>query len=67
MKPFNRRQLLLGGVAAGAAATLCTEPIRRSRAVARQAAIDTYVEAFYDPNDLIQAAVTGDIRMVEEF
>ncbi|MGF1567059.1 MAG: lipase family protein [Nodosilinea sp.] len=64
---FKRRQLLLGGVAAGTALTLGTEFVRRERAEARQAAIDTYASEFYNPDDLIQAAVTGDTRMVEEF
>lgn len=67
MDKFKRRQFLLGGVAAGTAATLGTEYIRRQRAEARQAAIDAYAAEFYDPNDIIQAAVTGDTRMVEEF
>jgi triacylglycerol lipase len=67
MDKFKRRQFLLGGVAAGTAATLGTEYIRRERAAARQAAIDAYAAQFYDPNDIIQAAVTGDTRMVEEF
>lgn len=64
---INRRHLLLGGVAAGSAATLGTESIRRQRAAERQAMIDTYAAQFYNPNDIIQAAVTGDTRMVEEF
>ncbi|MCM1984970.1 lipase family protein [Lyngbya confervoides] len=67
MNKVNRRQFLLGGVAAGTAATLGTEHIRRSRAKARQAAIDAYVAEFYDPDDLIQSSVTEDIRMAEEF
>jgi triacylglycerol lipase len=67
MDNVKRRQFLLGGVAAGTAATLGTEYIRRQRAEARQAAIDAYAAQFYDPNDIIQAAVTGDTRMVEEF
>lgn len=67
MDKFKRRQFLLGGVAAGTAATLGTEHVRRSRAAARQEAIDAYAAAFYDPEDVIQAAVTGDTRMVEEF
>ncbi|MGB5973781.1 MAG: hypothetical protein WBG38_10695 [Nodosilinea sp.] len=67
MDQFKRRQFLLGGVAAGTAATLGTEYIRRDRAEARQAAIDAYAAEFYDPDDIIQAAVTGDTRMVEEF
>jgi predicted lipase len=67
MDKFKRRQFLLGGVAAGTAATLGTEYIRRERAEARQAAIDAYAAQFYDPDDIIQAAVTGDTRMVEEF
>ncbi|PSN19637.1 lipase [filamentous cyanobacterium CCP5] len=67
MDKINRRQFLLGGVTAGTAATLGVEHIRRSRAAARQAAIDAYVAEFYDPDDWIQAAVTGDTRMVEEF
>ncbi|WP_017301507.1 lipase family protein [Nodosilinea nodulosa] len=67
MDTFKRRQFLLGGVAAGTAATLSTEYIRRQRAEARQAAIDAYAAEFYDPDDIIQAAVTGDTRMVEEF
>jgi triacylglycerol lipase len=67
MDKFKRRQFLLGGVAAGTAATLGTEYIRRERAEARQAAIDAYAAQFYDPNDIIQAAVTGDTRMVEDF
>jgi triacylglycerol lipase len=67
MDKFKRRQFLLGGVAAGTAATLGTEYIRRERAEARQATIDAYAAEFYDPNDIIQAAVTGDTRMVEEF
>ncbi|HSM81347.1 MAG TPA: hypothetical protein VLS96_06660 [Nodosilinea sp.] len=66
MDTFKRRQFLLGGVAAGTAATLGTEHIRRDRAQARQAVIDAYAAEFYDPNDIIQAAVTGDTRMVEE-
>ncbi|MBE9140937.1 lipase [Nodosilinea sp. LEGE 07088] len=67
MDKFKRRHFLLGGVAAGTAATLGTEYVRRERAEARQAAIDTYAAEFYDPEDIIQAAVTGDTRMVEEF
>lgn len=67
MDKFKRRHFLLGGVAAGTAATLGTEYIRRQRAEARQAAIDAYAAEFYDPNDIIQAAVTGDTRMVEDF
>jgi triacylglycerol lipase len=67
MNKIKRRQLLLGGVAAGTAATLGTEHIQRSRAAARQAAIDAYVAEFYDPDALIQAAITGDARMMEEF
>lgn len=67
MDKVKRRQFLLGGLAAGTAATLGTEHIRRSRAAEQQAAIDAYVAEFYDPDDLIQAAVTGDTRMVEEF
>ncbi len=67
MNKLKRRQLLLGGVAAGTATTLGTEYLRRERAAARQAAIDSYAAAFYDPDDIIQAAVTGDTRMVEEF
>jgi predicted lipase len=67
MDKFKRRQFLLGGVAAGTAATLGTEYIRRERAEARQAAIDAYAAEFYNPEDIIQAAVTGDTRMVEEF
>jgi triacylglycerol lipase len=67
MDKFKRRQFLLGGVAAGTAATLGTEYIRRERAEARQTAIDAYAAQFYDPDDIIQAAVTGDTRMVEEF
>jgi triacylglycerol lipase len=67
MDKFKRRQFLLGGVAAGTAATLGTEYVRRDRAEARQAAIDAYAAEFYDPEDIIQAAVTGDTRMVEEF
>ncbi|MGD1944300.1 MAG: lipase family protein [Leptolyngbyaceae cyanobacterium] len=67
MDKFKRRQFLLGGVAAGTAATLGTELVQRRRAEARQAAIDAYAAEFYDPEDIIQAAVTGDTRMVEEF
>jgi len=67
MDKFKRRQFLLGGVTAGTAATLGTEFVRRRRAEARQAAIDAYAAEFYDPEDVIQAAVTGDTRMVEEF
>jgi predicted lipase len=67
MDKFKRRHFLLGGVAAGTAATLGTEFVRRHRAEARQAAIDAYAAEFYDPEDVIQAAVTGDTRMVEEF
>jgi predicted lipase len=67
MDKFKRRHFLLGGVAAGTAATLGTEFVRRRRAEARQAAIDAYAAEFYDPEDVIQAAVTGDTRMVEEF
>lgn len=67
MDKLKRRQFLLGGVAAGTAATLGTEYIRRERAEAKQAAIDAYVAEFYNPDDIIQAAVTGDTRMVEEF
>jgi triacylglycerol lipase len=67
MDKFKRRQFLLGGVAAGTAATVGTEYIRRERAEARQAAIDAYAAEFYNPEDIIQAAVTGDTRMVEEF
>jgi predicted lipase len=67
MDPVKRRQFLLGGVAAGTAATLGTEYVRRQRAEARQAAIDSYAAEFYNPDDIIQAAVTGDTRMVEEF
>ena len=54
-------------MATGTAAKLGMEHIRRSRAAAQQAAIDAYVDEFYDPDDLIQAAVTGDTLMVEEF
>ncbi|MEY3297756.1 MAG: hypothetical protein RLZZ597_1016 [Cyanobacteriota bacterium] len=64
---MNRRHFLLGGVAAGSAATFGTESIRRQRAAERQAAIEAYAAQFYNPNDIIQAAVTGDTRMVEEF
>ena len=32
-----------------------------------RSAIDAYAAEFYDPEDIIQAAVTGDTRMVEEF
>lgn len=67
MNKVNRRQFLLGGVAAGTAATLGTEHIHRSRATARQAAIDAYVAEFYDPDDLIQSSVTEDIRTAKEF
>lgn len=67
MDKFKRRQLLLGGLAAGTAATLGTEYVRRDRAATRQAAIDAFAAEFYDPEDIIQAAVTGDTRMVEEF
>ncbi len=67
MDKFKRRQLLLGGVAAGTAATLGTEYVRRERAQERQAVIDAFAAEFYDPEDIIQAAVTGDTRMVEEF
>ncbi|TVQ13864.1 MAG: hypothetical protein EA368_01670 [Leptolyngbya sp. DLM2.Bin27] len=67
MDKVKRRHFLLGGVAAGTAATLGTEYIRRQRAAARQTAIDAYAAEFYDPDDIIQAAVTGDTRMVEEF
>ncbi len=67
MDKVKRRHFLLGGVAAGTAATLGTEHIRRQRAAARQAAIDAYAAEFYDPDDIIQAAMTGDTRMVEEF
>ncbi|HIK43254.1 MAG TPA: lipase [Leptolyngbyaceae cyanobacterium M65_K2018_010] len=67
MDKFKRRQVLLGGLAASTAATLGTEYIRRERARARQAALETYAAEFYDPQDIILAAVTGDTRMVEEF
>lgn len=67
MHQFKRRQFLLGGVAAGTAATLGTEYIRRERAQARQAAIDAYAAQFYYPDDIIQAAITGDTRMVDQF
>jgi triacylglycerol lipase len=67
MDKVNRRQFLLGGVAAGTAATVGTEYVRRERAEARQATIDSYAAEFYNPEDIIQAAVTGDTRMVEEF
>lgn len=67
MNKVNRRQILLGGVAAGTAATLGTEAIRRQRAEARQAAIDRYAAEYYDPDDLIQMAITGDTAMVDEF
>ncbi|WP_039726151.1 lipase family protein [Leptolyngbya iicbica] len=67
MDKFKRRQFLLGGVAAGTAATFGTEFVRRQRAEARQELIDTYAAQFYDPDDIIQAAVTGDTQMVEEF
>lgn len=67
MDKFKRRQFLLGGVAAGTAATVGSEFVRRQRAEAKQAAIDAFAEQFYDPEDVIQAAVTGDTRMVEEF
>jgi predicted lipase len=67
MDKFKRRQFLLGGVAAGTAATLSTEYERRRRAAARQATIDAFAAEFYDPEDIIHAAVTGDTRMVEEF
>jgi len=67
MDKFKRRQFLLGGVAAGTAATVGSEFVRRQRAEAQQAAIDAFAEQFYDPEDVIQAAVTGDTRMVEEF
>jgi len=66
MDSYKRRQFLLGGVAAGSALTLGSEQVRRQRAAARQAAIDTYATQFYDPDDIIQAAITGDTRMVEE-
>jgi predicted lipase len=66
MDSYKRRQFLLGGVAAGTALTLGTEQVRRQRAAARQEAIDTYAAQFYDPDDIIQAAITGDTRMVEE-
>lgn len=64
---INRRHFLMGGVAAGSAATFGTESMRRQRAAERQAMIDAYAAQFYNPNDIIQAAVTGDTRMVEEF
>ena len=67
MDKFKRRQFLLGGVAAGTAATAGTELVRRRRAEAKQAVIDAFAAEFYDPEDIIQAAVTGDTRMVEEF
>jgi len=67
MDRLKRRQLLLGGVAAGTDATVGTEFLRRQRAEAKQAAIDAFAAEFYDPEDVIQAAVTGDTRMVEEF
>ncbi|MEM1280911.1 MAG: lipase [Cyanobacteria bacterium P01_H01_bin.152] len=67
MDKYKRRQFLLGGVAAGATVTLGTELVRRQRAAARQELIDTYAEEFYDPDDIIQAAVTGDTQMVENF
>jgi len=67
MDKVNRRQLLLGGVAAGTAATLGTEALRRQRAEARQAAIERYAAQYYDPDDLIQMAITGDTAMVDEF
>lgn len=67
MDKFKRRQFLLGGVAAGTAATVGSEFVHRQRAEAKQAAIDAFAEQFYDPEDVIQAAVTGDTRMVEEF
>lgn len=67
MDKLKRRQFLLGGVAAGTAATLGTEHIRRRTAAAQQALIDAYAAEFYDPEDIIQAAITGDTRMVEEF
>lgn len=67
MDKFKRRQFLLGGVTAGAAATIGNEFIQRRQAAARQSAIDAYAAEFYDPEDIIQAAVTGDTRMVEEF
>lgn len=66
MDSYKRRQFLLGGVAAGTALTLGSEQVRRQRAAARQTAIDTYATQFYDPDDIIQAAITGDTRMVEE-
>ncbi|MEB3251308.1 MAG: lipase [Cyanobacteriota bacterium] len=66
MDSYKRRQFLIGGVAAGTALTLGTEQVRRQRAAARQEAIDTYAAQFYDPDDIIQAAITGDTRMVEE-
>lgn len=67
MDKFKRRRFLFGGVAAGTVASLGTEYVRRDRARDRQAAIDAYAAQFYDPDDIIQAAVTGDTRMVEEF
>ncbi|MGF1459885.1 MAG: lipase family protein [Leptolyngbyaceae cyanobacterium] len=67
MDTFKRRQFLLGGVAAGTVATASSEFVRRQRAEAKQAAIDAYAAEFYNPEDIIQAAVTGDTQMVEEF
>ena len=66
MDKFKRRQFLLGGVSAGTAVTLGTEHIRRQRARAQQAAIDAYVAEFYDPDDLIQAAVNAETQLLEE-
>lgn len=67
MDKFKRRRFLLGGLTAGTAATLGTEFVKRRNAEARQAFVDAYAANFYDPEDVIQAAVTGDTRMVEEF
>lgn len=66
MTNLNRRHFLLGGVAAGTAATLGTEHIRRQRAAAREATLEALAEQYYNPDDILQAALTGDTRMVEE-
>jgi triacylglycerol lipase len=67
MAKFNRRQLLLGGVAAGTVATLGTEYVRREQAVAQQATLEALAAEYYDADAVLQVALTGDTRMVKEF
>lgn len=67
MAKFNRRQLLLGGVAASTVATLGTEYVRRERAAAEQATLEALAAEYYDADAVLQVALTGDTRMVKEF